>query len=809
MPDVATPLPCCRRELVFSTSGDGGRYVVKDPRAGDYYSVGEEEYFLLTQFNGLQSPGTVCATFAERFGAPLAPNELDEFLDLAHARGFLEDMPFNDARSAQRPARVASVGPRQSIVYWRKSLFDPDRLFTWLEPKIRFFWTRSFFVFSAICIISAAALVWSNGPQVVSSFAHALRWETAVGVWLVLLLITAGHEFAHGLTCKHYGGEVHEVGFLMLLLMPCFYCNVSDAWMFQDKSKRLWVSLAGGYFELFLWSLSALIWRVTMPDTLVNYLAFVVLSVCGVRTLFNFNPLIKLDGYYLLSDWLSMPNLQQRAVSHFKGQLRRVFWGGPPPVEEPRGRLLLGFGLASWLFSVMFLALMLLATLGFVWPRWAWPGAVAVMSLGLVSARGLFQGFAAGEVHNMIVNRRRRAALWLLGLSAMAVVLCQVEIGDRASGSFRIHTMSRAELRAPVAGFLNEIYFNEGDRISPEVLVARLEVPDLVSRLAQTQAEVAEVQAKLRLLEIGPRVEELAEQRLRVERMEAWTSLAEADLIHARQALQAELGRLDKQIAEYHVELEAAQDAFRRAQAVRAKGALAEEQYREADRKSKVTEAKLSQVQFQKRHRQALGTREAIAGLDAEAELARRQKDLADARATLTLMEAGTRPEEIEAEQARLTRLQEEARRLGEQQQKQAVASPVSGLITTARFREKVGQYLREGDVICVVEEPAGLEAEIALAEQDVARVRAGQDVELKARALPFETYATKVDRIAPAADRGDVQSSVTVYCRLDRPSTDLRPEMTGYARVYTGRRPIGDILLDRAMRVFRTELWW
>ena len=82
-----------------------------------------------------------------------------------------------------------------------------------------------------------------------------------------------------------------------------------------------------------------------------------------------------------------------------------------------------------------------------------------------------------------------------------------------------------------------------------------------------------------------------------------------------------------------------------------------------------------------------------------------------------------------------------------------------------------------------------------------MARVRVGQDVELKARAMPFETFVTKVDRIAPAADRGELQSSVTVYCRLDSPSADLRPEMTGHARVYTGRRPIGGILMDRAMR--------
>jgi hypothetical protein len=129
---------------------------------------------------------------------------------------------------------------------------------------------------------------------------------------------------------------------------------------------------------------------------------------------------------------------------------------------------------------------------------------------------------------------------------------------------------------------------------------------------------------------------------------------------------------------------------------------------------------------------------------------------------------------------------------------------------------ERIGQYLREGDSICCVEEPVGLEVEIALAEQEVARIREGQKVRLKARSAPFETFQTQVARIAPAADvgeaagvAGDVQRTVTIYCRLENGSAVLKPGMTGYARVYTGPRPIGAVLLHRLMRLIRTEFWW
>jgi multidrug efflux pump subunit AcrA (membrane-fusion protein) len=120
-----------------------------------------------------------------------------------------------------------------------------------------------------------------------------------------------------------------------------------------------------------------------------------------------------------------------------------------------------------------------------------------------------------------------------------------------------------------------------------------------------------------------------------------------------------------------------------------------------------------------------------------------------------------------------------------------------------------VGQYLREGDLIGIIEEPATLETEITLAEQDVTRVQAGQRVELKARAFPFETFTAQLDRIAPAAGRGDVQSTVTLYCRLRNEGPELRPGMTGQARVFTGRRSVGEVLLDRGLRLLRTEFWW
>jgi putative peptide zinc metalloprotease protein len=821
MSQPATALPSRRPDLVVRPLGDHGQCVVKDPRSGAYFHLGAQEHFLLSQLDGQRNVDAVCGAFAERFGEPLSPQELREFLQLAHARGLLQsaattsDSPRIEAPSprpaakpavpqAEKPEHPTSFQPRrQNILAWRKSLFDPDRLFSRLAPRLWFFWTRGFVIFSAICIVAAVALVWVNRDELFSSFAHALRWETIVLVWLTLFVVTICHEFAHGLTCKHHGGEVHEIGFLLLFLMPCFYCNVSDAWLFKEKSKRLWVTFAGGYFELFLWGLAVFVWRLTSPATLINYLAFVMLSVCAVRTLFNFNPLLKLDGYYLLSDWLEMPNLQQRSLGYCKANVRRVLWGAPPPAPEPRGRFLFNFGLATWLYTLVFLGVMLAFLFHYAESHWGLLGGAGVAALGLVTMRRVGQGISSGEVTKMFLLRHKRAAFWLLIFGGVVAVLCFVPREDRAGGTFQLRPAIRAEVRAPVAGFLKEIYFEEGDRVSPGAAVARLEIPDLASRLAQKQAELREAQAKLKLLETGPRPEEVTEQRARVDRAKSWRDLAEEELRRTREALDQELAQLEKKIAACRADQEAALDVHKRAKQLATQRTIADAEYREAERKSRVSAAQLEQAQAEKRACEAKGT------LTAEAEMARREKELADARSALALLEAGTRPEELEAERARSARLREELRYLEQLDGKLLISSPVPGLVITPRLKEKVGNYVKEGDPILIVEEPGGLEAEVALAEQDVARIRPGQTVQLKTRASPFDACSATVDRIAPAVAKGEAQSTLTVYCRLDAACPDLRPGMTGSARIYTGQRPIGAIFLDWAVRCLRPEFWW
>ncbi len=164
---------------------------------------------------------------------------------------------------------------------------------------------------------------------------HTLwRFDAPILAWLTIGVATAIHEFAHATTCKRFGGQVREMGFMLIYFQPALYGNVSDAWLFPRRNQRLWVSFAGAYADMIVAALATFAWTVADPQTWLHHVAMLVMLTLGLRTLFNLNPLIKLDGYYMLSDALEIPNLRQRSLAYLGMRLRRLM--GIVSEEVPR-----------------------------------------------------------------------------------------------------------------------------------------------------------------------------------------------------------------------------------------------------------------------------------------------------------------------------------------------------------------------------------------------------------------------------------------------------------------------------------------
>lgn len=169
-----------------------------------------------------------------------------------------------------------------------------------------------------------------------------LRELTAAGNFLlfaaILILVKSLHELGHALMCRHFGGHCHEMGIMLLVFTPCLYSNVSHAWMIPEKSRRIAISTAGIAVELVLAAACGLLWWFSEPGYF-NTLCLYVMLICSVSTLLlNANPLLRFDGYYVLSDWLEIPNLGQRSTTILRQRLLHWFAGVDPRDDAPNDR---------------------------------------------------------------------------------------------------------------------------------------------------------------------------------------------------------------------------------------------------------------------------------------------------------------------------------------------------------------------------------------------------------------------------------------------------------------------------------------
>ena len=780
---AATPSPPrLRNDLIVrrQQTPRGVFVVVKDPASGDFYRFGEVEDFILQQLDGVAPLEEIRRRAESRFGAPRPDGALEIFVQKLDKNRLLET-----DRAPRRDRGHSGGRVRGNLLYLRLPVFDPTRLFDWLLPRARFFFTRRFMTFSAAVIVLAAATLamsWTSfrGDLTRVSFPSAIPTLIAV-----LFILVSMHEFAHGMACRHFGGEVREVGFMLIYFAPACYCNVSDAWLFPERAKRMWVGFAGPYFELFLWALAVFAWQVTEADSWISYIALLVMIGSGVKTLVNFNPLIKLDGYYLLSDFLEIPNLRRKSFRYVGSLIKRLM-GSSDPLEttaSPRERrVYLTYGAIATVYSFSLLGFMTMKAGGILIGK-GQPVALALFGAMVGSRfrsriRGLMgkgtpdddpdEPTSAPDAESgnepekkprssrsFWTERRRFVIAGAVGVSLLALVFGRVEL--RVSGPVSVLPVENADVRAGVAGVVDEVVVDEGDRVRAGDLIARLSDQTLLSDLQTTEAEIREAHANLQKLEAGPTAAEIA--------------VARATLARA-----------------------ADQAAYARSQSSRVAQAF---------------ELKLvSRREFE----------------DTEALASAAKGEKVEAQRRLDVLLAGTRREEIEAARARVEALETRQSHLAEETRRLTVVSPVAGVVATPsrELRAMVRQYVPTGGLIAKVYDIETVVAQIMVSERDIGEVRPGQRIEVRTRAHPGVAFRGVVTSIAVAADASQTMALPTsssgsrsaaakmflVTSRIDNHSRLLLPGMTGRAKVSCGQHRVLDLIGRRFMQTFKVDLW-
>lgn len=754
-----------RSDLVISRQEAAGKpsFVVKEPATGQFFRLREAEHYIVQQLDGSTSLDVIRKRVEEKFAAPLPPETLQQFIKSLRKFGLLETEESDSGHLSGRNRRV-----RGNLFYLRLKLFDPDRLFNFLIGKVRLFFTPYFFFLSAALIIFAFGITIINWDEISKELLRLYRFTTLPIALFTILVIATCHEFAHGLTCKRFGGEVHEVGFLLIYFCPAFYCNVSDAWLFPERSKRLWVAFAGPYFELFLWALSALAWRLTDLETGLHFVALLVMTLSGIRTLFNFTPLIKLDGYYLLSDFLEVPNLRRRSFRYVGAGMKKL-WGSTSAemkTTTPRERrIYLIYGLLAVAYT-FWLLMFIGDKYGSMLIRNYGGGGLVLFALVVVAKiqsrfRRLFAEPPAwfNSVKEKLAPISRRAGkAAVLAVILVALFLGRMEL--KVAGEFRALPIHNADARTELDGIVEKIYVDEGNLVHQGDLIAKLVDRDYRADLSKTEADIDQKRAMLKMLKVGTRPEEIEVARTVVAKSAEQLKYVKSLLNMNRAAFEQQLIPLK--------ELE-----------------------------------------------------------QTEAQVAVQEKDVEEARNKLKVLLAGSRKEEIEATEAEIARLEAQRRYLEEQIKLLRVPSPITGVVTTPTLtlRAMIGQRVAKGDLIAKIYELKTITAQIVISEKEIGDVRVGQKVALKVRAYPRETFYGKVTSIAttvkssgldsgvtPAAassmDETGVARAVLVTTQIDNRSLLLKPDMSGKAKIYCGEWRIFDLITRRLARYIRVELW-
>jgi len=337
-------------------------WVVKDPVSLAYFHLRDEEHAILQMLDGRTSLAEIKQRFEQAF-APLqiGSEQIHAFLGRLYESGLLlTESPGQGEQSLQRRRRrrrKAWIQTLSSVLVIRFRGIDPEPMLRWLYPRFRWMFAPWFLAACLLLAVAAAVLVTVQFDVLRSRLPdfHAF-FNARNAVWLAVALALAKvlHELGHALSCKHFGGECHEMGVLLLAFVPCLYCNVSDSWLLSNKWQRIAITAAGMGVEVVLASVCTFLWWFSEPG-LLNALCLNVMFICSVSTLlFNGNPLLRYDGYFILSDLVEVPNLGQQSRALVGRGLSRLFLGlesnGDRDLPEAHRGWLTLYGMASTLY---------------------------------------------------------------------------------------------------------------------------------------------------------------------------------------------------------------------------------------------------------------------------------------------------------------------------------------------------------------------------------------------------------------------------------------------------------------------------
>src|SRR4051812_4404552 len=487
-------------------------YVVRDPAGNQYHRLSDAAYRFVGLLDGSRTVGEAWELVGGQLDdeAPTQP-EVIQILSQLHAANLLESDITADSNVLLRRHKMQMKrkmqGRLMNVLFPRIPLWDPDRVLKAWLPFVRQLMSPLGAIVWLIVVIAACVMIAPKWSLFSESYMKALSIgtnpEKAFYLWIMFWLLKFCHEMGHAFSCRRFGGECHEMGIMFLVFIPTPYVDASSAWAFPSRWQRMFVGAGGMVVELFLAAIAAFIWintqhGVPVMGLPVNELACDAIMIAGFTTVvFNANPLLRYDGYYMLSDWLEIPNLQQKSKDYLLGLIKRHVFRikSQQPLPPVSQRLWLFFyGIASSMYRVLVGITIILLV------------AYRVPILGVLMAIGgvvtwlvvpVFKTFKYLALEPELHRKRGRAVAFTLAVAAVAFVLVGlIKFPVHVDAQGVVEPVDKDVLNAKWDGFVRDIRVKDGQWVKRGDVLVVMHDPEIDTLIKRLEATLAAVKLK-------------------------------------------------------------------------------------------------------------------------------------------------------------------------------------------------------------------------------------------------------------------------------------------------------------------------
>lgn len=510
--------------IVREDTLDGEPVVVVYQRStANIYRFPPVQWELVRLFDGEKSYEEIAQEFSSAF-APMAPEDVKELASTLDGSNFWyksaqeKNIALSEKLRSQR-SRRSEGHAGASLAHISFSAWDPDAYLTRLDAAIgRYLYSQWFtalvvllFLFEIFVFVSKWNLL-SHDIPLYYNFSKKSLGDLA-SFWIIFFVIGFFHESSHGLTCKHFGGEVHSMGFMFLYLAPCFYVDVSASWVSATRLQRLATIIAGIWVEMVMCGIAMIVWTNTATGEPLHDFAYEIILITGLAVIvINMNPLIKLDGYYFFTEWLGIPDLKERSTAFLSGWVQNHVFRLPvdvPIVPRRRVALFAAYAMASGLYSYVLLISFVRFAFNILTHFVAEWALLLAGLLAFVIFRSRLRVLAT-FVRKVYENQKDRTLQHLTPMRvaafvALALLLALPIWRDRVSAYYLIDPTEVQILRAAVPGTVREVYVNEGESVHQGQMLATLDSLTHETRSIEAQADLELAQDRVAESEVNHR----------------------------------------------------------------------------------------------------------------------------------------------------------------------------------------------------------------------------------------------------------------------------------------------------------------